>query len=308
MVKAPRFSIHFFHPKYWLTWFGVAILYIISWLPYRVQLILGANIGRLLYKIAKRRRNIALRNIQLCFPELSANEQEHLLRKNFEATGIALFESSIGWWWPQWRLKKLCHYQGLEHIEEARKSGKGVLMITIHMMCIEIGCRVFAQKYPSVAFYRPHNNDLMEYFQYHGRARDNRYLIGAKNVKGLLNALKDNELCFYLPDQDYGRRRSVFVPFFAQPETCTTTGTTLFAKESGCTVLLVTPERLDNGKGYLVNVSPVLDNYPSGDDTADAARLNRLVEEAIMRAPEQYLWLHRRFKTRPNRKDPSLYD
>ncbi|WP_017445008.1 LpxL/LpxP family Kdo(2)-lipid IV(A) lauroyl/palmitoleoyl acyltransferase [Gayadomonas joobiniege] len=308
MIKAPQFRFAFFHPKYWFTWLGIIILYLISWLPYRLQLGLGRLIGRLLYLIAKRRRQIAKRNLELCFPKMPDDEQKQLLIKNFESTGIALFESSMGWWWPSWRLKKFCHYEGLEHIEAAKAKGQGVLMVTIHMMCLEVGCRVFAQKYPSVAFYRPHNNDLMEYFQYHGRARDNKYLIGAKNVKGLFSALADNELCFYLPDQDYGRRRSVFVPFFAQPEACTTTGTTLFAGQSNCSVLLVVPQRLAKGRGYKITVSPILEDYPSGDDKADAARLNRLIEEAVIQAPEQYLWLHRRFKTRPDRKAPSLYD
>ncbi|MER2492839.1 LpxL/LpxP family Kdo(2)-lipid IV(A) lauroyl/palmitoleoyl acyltransferase [Catenovulum sediminis] len=307
-MDIPKFSLKFFLPKYWLTWIGISVLYTISWLPYKFQLLLGRLVGRLMYALAKRRRHIARRNLEICFPNMQDHEIQSLLKKNFEAAGIALFESSMGWWWPKWRLAKFCHYQGLEHIEEAQKAGKGVLMVTFHNMCLEICCRVFGQKHPAVAFYRQHNNPLMEYFQYHGRARDNKYLIGAKNVKGLLNALNDNELCFYFPDQDYGRRRSVFVPFFAEENTCTTTGTTLFAGEAGCPVVLVTPQRLDDGKGYLITVSPIIENYPSGDDTADAARLNKLIETEILKAPEQYMWLHRRFKTRPDRKAKSLYD
>ncbi|MCU4676897.1 LpxL/LpxP family Kdo(2)-lipid IV(A) lauroyl/palmitoleoyl acyltransferase [Catenovulum sp. 2E275] len=306
-MHTPEFSFKFFHPRYWINWIGLAILYLISWLPYRLQLSLGKLIGRLLYTFVKSRRKIAKRNLEICFPDMPAHERQQLLIKNFESTGIALFESSMGWWWPKWRIQRLAHYEGVEHLTEALESGKGVLLVTYHMMCLEICGRVFAQKHPCVAFYRPHNNPLMEYFQYNGRARDNKYLIGAKNVKGLLEALANNEACHYLPDQDYGRRRSVFVPFFAEPQACTTTGTTLFAKEADCKVIVLMPERLANGKGYKLTLTPALDNYPSGDDEADAARLNQLIETGIMKAPEQYMWLHRRFKTRPDKKQPSVY-
>lgn len=306
-MDIPQFSWRFLLPKYWFTWLGLALLYLISWLPYRLQLGLGILIGRLLYYIAKRRRHIAKTNINICFPELSEAEKTKMLKANFDSAGIAFFESSMGWFWPTWRLKSLCHYEGLEHIEEAKKQGKGVLLVAYHMMCLEICGRVLGLKHPNVAFYRPHNNALMEYFQYHGRARDNKYLIGAKNVKGLLKALADNEACIYLPDQDYGRRRCAFVPFFAEPQACTTTGTTLFAGQSKCAVILVHPRRLPNAQGYKITVSPALENYPSGDDEVDAARLNKLIEDGIRHAPEQYMWLHRRFKTRPDKKAPSVY-
>ncbi|WP_326498592.1 LpxL/LpxP family Kdo(2)-lipid IV(A) lauroyl/palmitoleoyl acyltransferase [Catenovulum adriaticum] len=306
-MNTPTFSFSFLLPRYWINWLGIIILYTISWLPYRLQLGLGKLIGRLLYITVKSRRKIAARNLEICFPEMSEQARKSLLIKNFESTGIALFESSMGWWWPQWRIKRIAHVEGLEHLEDALKSGQGVLLATYHMMCLEICGRVFGQAHPCVAFYRPHNNPLMEYFQYKGRARDNRYLIGAKNVKGLLEALTNNEACYYLPDQDYGRRRSVFVPFFAEPQACTTTGTTLFAKESNCKVIVLMPERLPNGKGYKITLTPALDNYPSGDDQVDATRLNKLIEQGIMKAPEQYMWLHRRFKTRPDRKQASVY-
>lgn len=269
---------------------------------------LGRLLGRLLYKVVKSRRKVALRNLEISFPELSNAERQSLLIKNFESTGTALFESAIAWWWPKWRINKISHYEGLDNLTNALKHEKGVLLVAYHNLCLEVAGRIIGQKHPCVAFYRPHNNALMEYFQVKGRSRDNRYLIGARDVKGLLSALENNEACFYLPDQDYGKRRAVFVPFFAEQQACTTTGTTLFAGQSGCQTLLVQTQRLDNNKGYKITFHPALENYPSGDDKADAARLNQDMETAIRCAPEQYMWVHRRFKTRPNRKDPSLYD
>ncbi|WP_016957187.1 LpxL/LpxP family Kdo(2)-lipid IV(A) lauroyl/palmitoleoyl acyltransferase [Catenovulum agarivorans] len=306
-MEIPQFSWRFFLPKYWFTWLGLAILYLISWLPYRLQLGLGVVVGRLLYYVAKRRRHIAKTNIDICFPELSQEQRNKMLKANFDSAGIAFFESSMGWFWPKWRLKPLCHYEGIEHIEEAKKHGKGVLVVAYHMMCLEICGRILGLKNPNVAFYRPHNNALMEYFQYHGRARDNKYLIGAKNVKGLLHALANNESCIYLPDQDYGRRRCAFVPFFAEPQACTTTGTTLFVGQSNCQVVIAHPQRLKNARGYKITITPALTNYPTGNDEADAAYLNKLIEDGIRQAPEQYMWLHRRFKTRPEKNAPSVY-
>ena len=159
-----------------------------------------------------------------------------------------------------------------------------------------------------VVFYRPHNNPLMEYFQYRGRGRSNKYMLGKKDVKGLLKALNDGETCIYLPDQDYGRNRSLFVPFFAVPDAATTTGTLIFARNKNTHTHMIIPTRNSDGSGYTLEIKPRLENFPTGDDIADVTRVNQELEKAIMVKPEQYMWLHRRFKTRPNKSDPSLYN
>jgi KDO2-lipid IV(A) lauroyltransferase len=143
----------------------------------------------------------------------------------------------------------------------------------------------------------------MEYVQYKGRTRDNKYQIGKREIRNLYKALQENECVIYLPDQDYGKRKSVFVPFFAEPQACTTTGTSGIAKESNCKVITTIVYRNSDKSGYTIKLSPALDNYPTGDDEADATRINKLIETNIMYAPEQYMWLHRRFKTRPNSQD-----
>jgi Kdo2-lipid IVA lauroyltransferase/acyltransferase len=306
-VLQPNFKISFLLPKYWPTWIGVFILYTISWLPYRFQLFLGKMIGRLLYKVGSSRKKVAARNLELCFPDMPDAEREVMLKRNFENTGIALLETGMGWWWPNWRVKRKTKVIGLEHIEAAQTQGKGVLLLAMHYLSAEINCRGIGTGHPMVVFYRPHNNQLMEYFQFRGRGRSNKYMLGKRDVKGLIRALQDAEACVYLPDQDYGRNRSVFVPFFAVPEAASTTGTLIFARQKNCQTHMLIPTRNDDGSGYTLEITPQLENFPTGDDTADVLRVNQELEKAILVKPEQYMWLHRRFKTRPNEDDPSLY-
>ena len=306
-VLQPNFKKAYLLPKYWLTWLGVFILYSISWLPYKFQLFLGRIIGRLFLKFASSRKKIALKNLQLCFPDMTADQHQQLLKKNFENTGIALFETGMGWWWPDWRVKRKVKVIGLENIQQAKKDGKGILLLTMHYLSAEINCRGIGYTNPMVVFYRPHNNELIEYFQFKGRGRSNRYMLGKRDVRGLISALADGEACLYLPDQDYGRKRSVFVPFFAVKETASTTGTLMFARRPNVLSFMFIPTRNIDGSGYTIEITKPLDNFPTDDDIADVTRINQELEKAILQKPEQYMWLHRRFKTRPNENDPSLY-
>jgi len=307
VVTSSPFKISFLGPRYWLTWIGVLFLYVISWLPQKLQLGLGQLLGRLVHKFMKRRRHIAEVNIKLCFPDMSEAEQKKLVLKNMENTGIAMVETGMAWWWPQWRVKNVYgSIKGLEHFERVQASGKGVLLLVPHFLHLEMTSRVMGLKCQGLGFYRPHNNPLMEYFTTNGRLRSNEYLIGRKDVKGLLKSLKNKKVCYYLPDQDYGRNRCEFVPFYAVPDTATTTGTLMFAGSKNCETMSLISHRDDNGK-YHLEIIPELENFPSGDDKADVTRVNQRVEQAINTAPAQYMWLHRRFKTRPDKNTPSFY-
>ena len=307
MVTSSPFKISFLGPRYWLTWIGVLFLYVISWLPQKLQLGLGKLLGRLVHKFMKRRRHIAEVNIKLCFPDMSEAEQKKLVLKNMENTGIAMVETGMAWWWPQWRVKNVYgSIKGLEHFERVQASGKGVLLLVPHFLHLEMTSRVMGLKCQGLGFYRPHNNPLMEYFTTNGRLRSNEYLIGRKDVKGLLKSLKNKKVCYYLPDQDYGRNRCEFVPFYAVPDTATTTGTLMFAGSKNCETMSLISHRDDNGK-YHLEIIPELENFPSGDDKADVTRVNQRVEQAINTAPAQYMWLHRRFKTRADKNTPSFY-
>ena len=305
-VVAPEFEIAFLLPKYWLTWLSVFILYSVSWFPYSVQKSIGKLLGKSLKIIAKKRYNVAKRNLELSFPDFSQERRQTILDANLDNAGMAVLETGMGWWWPTWRVTQKAEFEGYEHIEAILAKGKGVLAYAIHNMNLEFACRMAGLKYPSVVFYRKHNNRLMEYISYHGRKRSNKYMVNKRNVKGLISALDDGELCMYLPDQDYGRTKCEFTSFFAVPEVATTTGSLLFAKQANCETVFLVSIRTDNG--YKIIVQPGLDNFPSGDDKYDVTRINQMIEKMIMLAPEEYLWMHKRFKTRPNADDPSLYD
>jgi KDO2-lipid IV(A) lauroyltransferase len=307
VVISPPFKMSFLAPKYWLTWVGVFILYTLSWLPQGVQFFLGKLLGKLVYRFLKKRRHIAEVNIRLCFPHLSPAEQTQMVKRNLEHTGIATFETGMAWWWPTWRIKNvLGSIEGLEHIDEAIAKNKGVLLLVPHMLHLEMTGRVLGLEKQGIGFYRPHNNPLMEFFMTRGRLRSNEFLIGKRDVKGLLKALKDKKLCYYLPDQDYGRNRCEFVPFFAVQDTATTTGTLLFAGSDYCETLSLSSVRDNKGK-YHLKVAPALTEFPSDSPKQDVTRVNQRMEAAIALAPEQYMWVHRRFKTRPNETDPSFY-
>lgn len=304
-VKAPSFEWAFLMPKYWLVWLSIFMLYGISCLPYKMQLYLSKYMGKLLKRFAHKRVDVAKRNIELCFPRYTQSQREALLEANLEHAGMAIFETSMGWWWPNWRVAKKAEFENYHLIENILAKGKGVLAYAIHNMNLEFACRVAGLKNPSVVFYRKHKNKLMEYLQYHGRNRSNKYMIPRKNVHGLITALNEGEVCFYLPDQDYGLTKCEFAPLFAVPQVATTTGSLLFASQANCETVFLASIRTPTG--YKITVLPGLDNFPSGDNHYDVTRMNQMIEKMIMFAPEQYLWMHKRFKTRPDPSDPSLY-
>ncbi len=283
------------------------MLYTISWLPYKWQLAMGRGLGRLFYRFVKKRAHIARRNLELCFPDKPAEEIEQLVRTNMENTGIAFFETGMAWWWPDWRIRRKLHVHGVEHLEAPQNEGKGVLLLLFHFLSLEVHARLHGFVKPAVGLYRPHNNAVMEFLQTRGRGRSNKYMIPRTDVKGMIQALDQGDIAGYLPDQDYGRRRTVFAPFFNVEQASTTTGTLLFAEHANCVVLPATCFRRADGTGYDMCFYPQFENFPTGDEVADVTRVNHMVEFAIQQQPDQYMWVHRRFKTRPNKDDPDLY-
>lgn len=305
-VVAPKFQWAFLLPRFWPTWLGIILLYLLSWLPFFLLRRLGLAVGWLLAKVAKKRVNIAQRNIQLCFPQHSHEQQQALLKANIQRTGMALFETVIGWCWPEWRVKRIGEIEGFEHVEAVLQQGKGVFGLALHNMNLELACRVMGLRHPSIAFYRKHNNPLLDYMQYHGRNRSNKYMIHKRNSRALIKALNSNELCLYLPDQDYGRRGSVFVPFFAVEETATTAATLMFARKANCVPLMVTSQW--SPKGCKIKIYPMTENFSQLDDHTALTEMNKQIASIVAEQPESYLWMHKRFKTRPTEDTPSLYE
>ncbi len=307
-MDRPRFRAAFFHPRFWLLWSGLGVLWLVVQLPYKVQLRIGRFLGACMFRVAGERRRIAARNLELCFPEKNAAERERLLKENFASTGIAFFEMAMSWWWAKPRLAKLAHVEGLEHLQQAQREGKGVILMAFHFTTLEIGAALLGQQHTIDGMYREHKNPLFDFIQRRGRERHNLDSLAVErdDVRGMLKLLRVGRAIWYAPDQDYGAKQSIFVPLFGI-EAATVTATSKFAKLGKAQVVPFTQQRLADGSGYKLVIHPPLNDFPGESDEADCLRINQWVERAIRECPEQYLWAHRRFKTRPP-GEPKLYD
>lgn len=303
----PEFTRELLHPRYWLLWFGIGILYLLVLLPYPWFNRLGRWLGRLAMRVMTRRKKITRRNIELCFPDMTEEQHEQWMIKNFEGTGQAIFETGMAWFWPDWRIKKWCKIQGVENLMLGIKEKRGVLVIGIHFLTLELGARIIGTVRPGVGVYRPHDNKLMDWLQTWGRLRSNKYMIDRGDVKGMIRCLKQGELVWYAPDHDYGPRNSVFAPFFAVEKAATTIGTTILVRAANPLLIPFIPMRNDDDSGYTLVVQPPLEGFPIDNEVNAAIFMNQAIEQQILLAPNQYMWLHRRFKTRPD-GEPSLYD
>ncbi len=303
--EAERLPVaRFLHPRHWPTWLGLGLLRAAGALPYRLQLGLARIAGALFYRLAGRRRHIAETNIALCFPELDGARRAQLVRENFQNAAMALLETGVSWWADDERLRPLYRVEGLENLEAARRLGKGVILLGGHYTTLEISGRLAAFHIPDVCpVYKRAHNPLFEAVMSRARRRNYHRLLPHKEMRTLIRALRRNEVVWYAPDQDFGMHASVFAPFMGVP-TATLTMTARLARASGAPVLPFYSERLPGGAGYLIRFGAALEGFPSGNDEADAARVNAAIEAQVRRTPAQYLWLHRRFKTRPPGEKP----
>ncbi|GLP95668.1 lipid A biosynthesis lauroyltransferase [Paraferrimonas sedimenticola] len=288
-------------------WFGTLILRLTQLLPMRWQMKIGAGLGRLVYRFLKKRVHIARRNLELCFPEKSEQEREALVLRNFEETGKAVFDSINAWWWSDAKVQKHSEILGFENLQTCLDNGQGVILFAVHALPLEMGARVYGQRGTGVGVYRPHNNPLMEYFQVNGRMKSATSLVPKREVRQMVKALRRPDVIWYTADQDFGRSTAVFIPLFAHQEAATITGATALAKMGRAKVLPFFIERNADDSGYLLDIGEPLEDFPGESEVDDAIRGNKIVEQLISRNPAQYMWLHRRFKTRPNEDDPSLY-
>ncbi|NBM55038.1 LpxL/LpxP family Kdo(2)-lipid IV(A) lauroyl/palmitoleoyl acyltransferase [Proteus sp. G2669] len=295
------FSLHLLHPKYFLTWFGVFILFLLVQLPYSWLLFVGKRLGLLSRFFVKRRVSIIKRNLELCFPDKDQYEINKLVMDNLSSLGVALFETGMAWFWSDRRLKNLFEVQGISNFTNANEKNAGILLIGIHSMSLELGGRIMGLCFSVNAMYRPHNNKAMEYIQTKARCRSDKGMIDRRNLKFMVMELKKGKAIWFAPDQDFGLKGTTFSPFFCVEKTSTSKGVAILAKLSGAPSLTVTLVRNENKKGkqYSLIIGEELVNYPSDNIQNDTDRMNKLIETEIMRAPEQYLWAHRRFKTRP---------
>ena len=284
----------FFKPEYWPTWLGLAFLRVFEPLPHRLLYLLGRGVGLFLHLFPTPFKRIARRNIELCLPELPEAERARILREHFAGLGCALFETAMSWWSSNERIRRITMMTGLEHLEAAQRTGRGVLLLSAHFNSIEIGCRALAARLPLNVMYRPTKNELIGEFVHSRRAVQTKRAIPRDDVRTLVKALKEGDVVWYAPDQSFRKKGAQMVKLFGIPA-ATNTATSRIAGMTNALVLPYFFERTPQG-GYKGTIHPPLEQFPSDDAVADTERFNRIVEAEVRRIPEQYLWIHRRFK------------
>jgi len=260
--------------------------------------------GRLAYAIAPARRRIAEINVALCFPELSAQQQRDIVRGTLYSFGLSVVEMAVALWGSKDKLANRYQIEGLEHIAEAQQQGRGVLLVGCHFTTLDIAGRLLARHVKYDVVYRQDANPLLDYQIMNARKDFVGDAIERSDMRKLVRNLRNGHVVWYAPDQDHGEEHSVFSPFFGVP-TATVTGTARVA-QLGRAVVLPFSHYRDEKHHYKLVIHPPLEHFPSGDDVVDATRINHFFEEAIRLQPDQYFWVHRRFKTRPP-GEPRLY-
>lgn len=274
-------------------------------LPWSLQRWLGRWLGRLLLPLLGSRRRVAARNLALCFPELEEAARAELLRRSYEELGIGLFEFARAWWGSITPMQAHVQVEGLEHLAAARAGGRGVIIVSGHFVTLELAARLMCEHAPLAGMYRPHATGPMEWAVRRGRLRYAQAMFTREELRPALRHLKDGGLLWFAPDQDTRRGDSVYVPFFGR-SAYSLTSTHQLARLSGAAVLGFAHVRLPDGS-YRLRLTPALEHFPSKDPVADTARVIACIEAMVRDAPDQYLWIHRRFRRQPGLPDDALY-
>ena len=278
---------------------------IITSLPFLLQKITGTCLGYMVLFFSAKRRHIVQTNVRLCFPKLNKLEQQKFVREIFIANSIGFFEIASAWWANKNRLEGRFTVSGLEHIDAAKKEGKGILLISGHFVHLDL-CGIFINHVtPIDVVYRPNNNPVMEHVITTGRKRFFDAVLDRANIRSIVKRLRAGKTVWYSPDQDFGRKHVVFAPFFGVNAATITAPARLLsmgnAKAVGASFYR------DNATDqYRLTFHPIDPSFPTGDDFQDTLLLNRLLEDWIRDQPDQYMWVHRRFKPRP-KGEPSIY-
>ncbi len=289
---------HYWTPRYWPTWIGLGLLRLSCLLPYRWQLAIGKAIGRLAHRIGAERRAIARRNIELCFPELSAEERDRLVLEHFESLGASLIEMALGRWASDEKLTAMTTISGAEHIQAALDDGYGVILLSAHFTSLEISGLVMSMHCPPFdVVYRRFRSGLMTEIVAGSREVSARNSIEKNDIKSMVRSLREGVPVWYAPDQAYSQKQSALLPFFGVPA-MTNTATGTLARLGRAKAVPFFPRRLPEG-GYELTILPPLDGVPGDDPVEDTKKYIAALESQIRRCPEQYYWVHRRFKNRP---------
>lgn len=274
----------------------LGLLWVLHWLPLRVLAPLGAGLGDLLFRLSKERRTVARRNLELCFPEWSAEERERVVRAHFRCFGRSVLESSIAWFASPERLRRIVRIEDWHHVPA---DGRFLLLVP-HFVALDLEGIRLTLEYRGLAVYAHQKNALFDRFLLRVRSRFNgtRMVSRQDGVKAIIRGYREGFSVQLSPDMDLGAKDSIFVPFFGV-NAATVTALPRIAQLLRSPVVPVVIRQLPGGGGYVIRAYPSWDNYPSGDFAEDTRRMNAFIEERVREMPEQYLWLHKRFKTRP---------
>lgn len=285
-------------PRYWLPWIGLGLLRLSCFLPYRMQLGIGKLIGRVAHCVAAERRAITRRNLDLCFPDLSPDERDRLALQHFEALGMSIIEFALGRWASDEKLLAMTRIEGAEHIREATGRGQGVILLSAHFTALEISGRVLSLNCPPFdAVFRRNRSEFMTEILRTGREKSARRTIEKNDIKSMIRSLREGTPVWYAPDQSYNRKQSALLPFFGVPS-MTNVATGTLARLGNAVAIPFFPRRLPGG-GYLLTILPPIEDVPSEDPVEDTRKYLDILERQIRLCPEQYYWVHRRFKNRP---------
>lgn len=290
-----------FTPRHWPMWLALGLMVIAARLPWALQRGLGHVIGWIAPRLAPSRRKAAATNLALCFPDMDAAERARLLDDSFQALGIGLFEFLRTWWGSPAAFRRNVRFDGLEHLEALRSQGRGVLLVSGHFTTLEPCGRLLCDHVEAAGMYRRHRNPVFEWAVKRGRMRHAVHMFTNDEIRGAIRHLKQGGILWYAPDQDMRGKDTVFAPFFGVPA-ATITATHQLARLTGCAVVPFFHRR--EGAHYVLRIAPPLEDFPSADAVVDSTRVNAQIEAMVREAPEQYLWIHRRFKRQPEGVTP----
>ena len=288
-----------------MTRLGLAVIWLLHFLPLALLAPAGRAFGMLLYALARERRIVVQTNLALCFPHWSEAERTRVARRHFQAFGRSLLEHGILWWSSKARVQRLVRIEGLEHWRAV--ADRPVIWLAPHFVGLDMGGIRLGSEYRVASVYSRQKNPVFDAMLYRGRTRFvmPELFSRQQGIRPLVKAMRRGLPFYYLPDMDFGSRDSIFVPFFGVPA-ATITGLSRIARLAGAVVVPAVTRQLPAAAGYELRFYPAWENFPGGDDEADARRMNAFIEERVREMPEQYYWLHKRFKTRPP-GEPRLY-
>jgi KDO2-lipid IV(A) lauroyltransferase len=277
---------------------GVGVFWLLHFLPLALLAPLGRGLGHVAYLVARRRRHIALVNLRLCFPQKTEAERQKLAREHFAMLGRSLLERAILWWAPQARIRALTRVEGEQHLRAL--AGMPVILFVQHFVGMDIAWARLTCDFDMAGIYGKQKNAYFDAVLLKGRQRFGKcvHLSRQDGLRPAIRAIKQGLPFYYLPDMDFGPRDAIFVPFFGNPA-ATVTSLSRLAAACDAKVIPCVNRMLEGGTGYEVKLYPPWDNFPSDDIEADTRRMNAFIEDRVLEMPEQYYWVHRRFKTRP---------